>query len=82
MYRVYSGPRGSAITSPLEKQRLLFKELDTIDAAINWARHLSASGRAALLIEGDDGTRLDQEDLVVALAQAGPPAAEHAVDRR
>jgi len=82
MYRVYSGPRGSAITSPLEKQRLLFKELDTIDAAINWARHLSASGRAALLIEGDDGTRLDQEDLVVALAHAGPPAAEHAVDRR
>ncbi len=82
MYRVYSGPRGSTIASPLDKERLLFKELDTIDAALNWARHLSASGRAALLIEGDDGTRLDKEDLVVAIAHAGHPAAEHAADRR
>jgi hypothetical protein len=75
MYRVYSGPRGSMIASPLDKERLLFKEFDTIDAALDWARHLSQSGRTALSIEGNDGTRLDREDLAVALAHVEHPAA-------
>ena len=68
MYRVYSGPPGSAITSPLEKARMLFKEFGTLDAALMWARHLSASGRLPLLIEGDDGTRLEKAGLAAALA--------------
>jgi hypothetical protein len=54
-HRVYSGPRGSAAISPLDKDRMLFKEFDTLDAALAWARHLTASGRVPLRIEGDDG---------------------------
>jgi hypothetical protein len=73
-YRVYSGPRGSTAISPLERQRMLFKEFDTLDAALGWGRHLAASGRVPLLIEGDDGTRLDKQDIAAALAHA-----EHAV---
>ncbi len=47
-YRVYSGPRGSAMHSPLDKERMLFKEFDTLDAAFGWARHLAGSGRVPL----------------------------------
>ena len=72
-YRVYSGPRGSAAISPLDQQRMLFKECDTLDAALAWARHLTASGRVPLLIEGDDGTRLDKQQIAAAL-----PHTEHA----
>ena len=59
-YRVYSGPRGSQSISPLEKDRHLYKEFGVLDEAMSWARHINDSGRVALLIEGDDGTRLDQ----------------------
>src|SRR5262249_61689767 len=57
-YRTYSGPRGSETIAPLEKDRLLYKEFDTLDAALAWARHVNDGGRVALLIEGDDGTHL------------------------
>src|SRR6202043_1383630 len=60
-YRVYSGPRGSAAISALDKERMLFKEFDALDGALGWARHLAGSGRVPLLIEGDDGTRLDKQ---------------------
>jgi hypothetical protein len=53
---------------------MLFKEFDALDAALSWGRHLVASGRVPLLIEGDDGTRLDKRDIAAALAHA-----EHAV---
>jgi hypothetical protein len=76
-YRVYSGPRGSATITPLERERMLFKEFDTLDGAFSWGRHLAASGRVPLLIEGDDGTRLDKQDIAAALAHA-----EHAVAER
>jgi hypothetical protein len=79
-YRVYSGPRGSAMNSPLDKERMLFKEFDTLDAAFGWARHLTGSGRVPLMIEGDDGTRLDKQDVAAALgrpAGAGPVATDH-----
>jgi hypothetical protein len=72
-YRVYSGPRGSGAISALDKQQMLFKECDSLDAAIGWARHLAGSGRVPLLIEGDDGTRLDRQEIAAAL-----PHAEHA----
>lgn len=66
-YRVYSGPRGSGDIAPLDKERMLYKELDTLDAALGWARHLDAGGRVALMIEGDDGTRLGKREIAVAL---------------
>jgi hypothetical protein len=72
-YRVYSGPRGSAAISPLDQHRMLFKEYDTLDSAFGWARHLTESGRVPLLIEGDDGTRLDKQEIAAAL-----PLAAHA----
>ena len=66
-YRVYSGPRGSQSISPLEKDRHLYKEFSVLDEAMSWARHLNDSGRVALLIEGDDGTRLTKQQIVTAL---------------
>jgi hypothetical protein len=66
-YRVYSGPRGSESISPLEKQTQLYKETTTLDEAISWARHVSGTGRVALLIEGDDGTHLDKQAIAAAM---------------
>jgi hypothetical protein len=81
-YRVYSGPRGSAAISALDKPQMLFKECESLDAAIGWARHLVESGRVPLLIEGDDGTRLEKQDIAAALPHAEALAhAEHVVAR-
>jgi hypothetical protein len=66
-YRVYSGPRGSESISPVEKDRHLYKEFSVLDEAISWARHINDRGRVALLIEGDDGTRLTKQQIVTAL---------------
>ena len=66
-YRVYSGPRGSAVPKPLEKDRMLFKEFASLDDAMSWARHVNDSGLSALLIEGDDGTHLAKQEIVAAL---------------
>jgi len=62
-YRAYSGPRGSETISPLEKDKLLYKEFDKLDDALAWARHVNGSGRVALLIEGDDGTSLSRREI-------------------
>jgi hypothetical protein len=69
-YRVYSGPRGSQSISPLEKDRYLFKEFSTLDEGLSWARHINAGGRVALLIEGDDGTRLTKQHIASALVHS------------
>jgi hypothetical protein len=37
---------------------------------MSWARHINDSGRVALLIEGDDGTRLTKQQIVAALKSA------------
>jgi hypothetical protein len=66
-YRVYSGPRGSESISPLEKDRHLYKEFTLLDEALSWARHVNDGGRVALLIEGDDGTRLTKHQIATAL---------------
>ena len=66
-YRVYSGPKGSGDVMPLEKSQSLFKELRTLDEALSWARHLERTGRTTLLIEGDDGTRMNRRAVVDAL---------------
>ena len=70
-YRTYSGPRGSQAIAPLDKDRLLYKEFDTLDAALAWARHVNDGGRVALLIEGDDGTHLDRSALAKTLHHRG-----------
>jgi hypothetical protein len=66
-YRVYSGPRGSHSIAPLDKDRHLYKEFGVLDEAMGWARHINNNGRVALLIEGDDGTRLTKRQIVAAL---------------
>lgn len=66
-YRVYSGPRGSEAISPLDKETMLFKEFETLDAALAWAHHVKDTGRVALLIEGDDGTHLSKQQIAVEL---------------
>ncbi len=70
-YRVYSGPRGSQSISPLEKDRHPYKEFSVLDEAMIWAQHNNDSGRVALLIEGDDGTRLTKQQIVTALKNPG-----------
>ncbi len=79
-YRVYSGPRGSQSISPLEKDRHLYKEFSMLDEAMSWARHINNGGRVALLIEGDDGTRLTKQQIVAALKNpaAGGPSEDAA----
>ena len=78
-YRVYSGPRGSQSIPPLEKDRYLFKEFNMLDEALGWARHINAGGRVALLIEGDDGTRFNKQQIAATLThpEAGK-STEHA----
>jgi hypothetical protein len=66
-YRVYSGPRGSEDMSPLAKEQMLFKEFDRLDEALSWSRHLEEGGRVPLLIEGDDGTKMDKRAIADAL---------------
>ncbi|HTC04802.1 MAG TPA: hypothetical protein VK749_15465 [Xanthobacteraceae bacterium] len=73
-YRVYSGPRGSETILPAEKDRHLYKEFSGLDEAMSWARHINKGGRVALLIEGDDGTRLTKQQIVTALKN--PESAE------
>ncbi|MCC6475159.1 MAG: hypothetical protein IT514_15610 [Burkholderiales bacterium] len=66
-FRVYSGPRGSDSISPLDKERMLYKEFGSADEAFGWARHVNESGRVALLIEGDDGTCFKKHEIAAAL---------------
>ena len=77
-YRVYSGPSGTESVSPTEKDKLLFKEFGNLDGAFAWAQHIGATGRIALLIEGDDGTHLTKHEIASALRhregeRASPP---------
>jgi hypothetical protein len=66
-YRAYSGPQGSEDVSPIAKEKMLFKEFAALDDALSWARHVEREGRVPLLIEGDDGTRMDRRAIVDAL---------------
>jgi hypothetical protein len=66
-YRAYSGPKGSDDVSPIAKEKMLFKEFAALDDALSWARHVEQDGRIPLLIEGDDGTRMDRRAIVDAL---------------
>jgi hypothetical protein len=66
-YRVYSGPKGSDDIAPFEKSQLLFKEFADLDDALSWARHLEGTGRIPLLIEGDDGRRMNRRAIADAV---------------
>ena len=66
-YRVYSGPKGSDDISPLGKEQMLYKEFTALDDALSWARHVEQGGRVPLLLEGDDGTRMDRRAIGDAL---------------
>lgn len=66
-YRVYSGPKGSGEISPLAKEQMLFKQFAALDDALSWARHVQQTGRVPLLIEGDDGTRMERRAIGDAL---------------
>jgi hypothetical protein len=66
-YRVFSGPSGASDVAPIQRDQMLFKEFGSLDEALSWARHLEKGGRAPLLIEGDDGTRLDKRAIIDAL---------------
>ena len=68
-FRVYSGPSGTDMFDPIDKDRMLFKQLGTLDEAISWARHLSREGKSVLLIEGDDGTSLTKSQIASAFTQ-------------
>jgi hypothetical protein len=66
-FRVFSGPKGSVDVSAMSKEQMLFKEFASLDDALSWARHLKQGGRLPLLIEGDDGTRMDRRAIADAL---------------
>ena len=66
-FRVYSGPSGTDVVPPMEKERWLYKEFGLLDEALGWARHVNGGGRVALLIEGDDGTQMTKKEIAAAL---------------
>jgi hypothetical protein len=66
-FKVYSGPPGADTVSPFDKDRLLYKELPSLDEALSWAGHVKETGRVALLIEDEGGTRLDKREIAAAL---------------
>jgi hypothetical protein len=66
-YRVYSGPKGSGDIEPIAKENMLYKEFAALDDALSWAGHVEKDGRVPLLIEGDDGTRMDRRAIGDAL---------------
>jgi hypothetical protein len=66
-YRVYSGPHGAGVPKALDRDRMLFKEFSSLDEAMSWAGHVNNSGLTALLVEGDDGTRMEKQEITAAL---------------
>jgi hypothetical protein len=60
----------------MEREHWLYKEFGLLDEALGWARHLNDGGRVALLIEGDDGTRLTKSQITAALTQEPDREAE------
>ena len=69
-YRLYSGPVGSEDISPIE-QGGLYKEFARLDEALSFAQHLKSHDRVALILEGDDGTRMNRREIAAALLYGG-----------
>jgi len=66
-YKVFTGAPGAERPSPVDKDRWLFKEFDDLDQALGFAQSVKQRGAVPLLIEGDDGTRLDKYAIANAL---------------
>ena len=66
-YKAFIGPAGADAISPLDKEHALFKEFDDLDQALAFAHAMQKRGVVPLLIEGDDGTRLDKRQIATAL---------------
>jgi hypothetical protein len=69
-YRLYLAPAGSAEPSPLEWDTSLYKEFQRLDEALGFARHTNDGNRVAILIIGDDGTRMNRREIAAALSQS------------
>jgi hypothetical protein len=67
-FKVYSGPAGTDVVSPIHKDRMLFKEFGSFDEALSWASHIKDTGRVAVLMEDDTGRTLDKREIAAALA--------------
>jgi len=67
-YRVFSGRRCRP-TFRAHQERMLFKEFNSVDEALWWARHLDSERPRALLIEGDDACVLNRREIGEALAR-------------
>ena len=51
----------------LTRDTIVTAAFDVLDEALSWARHVGQTGRVALLLEGDDGTRMDRREIGNAL---------------
>lgn len=67
-YRLYIGPIGADDPKPREGGGALYKEFQLLDDAIQFARSLGRKDRVALLLEGDDGTRMNRREIAAAAA--------------
>ena len=67
-FKVYSGPQGVDALSPLDKDRMLFKEFPNFDEALSWASHIKDTGRVAVLIEDETGRTFNKREIAAALA--------------
>lgn len=67
-FKVYSGPAGTDTFSPIQRDRMLFKEFANFDEALSWASHIKDTGRVALLIEDETGTTFSKREIAAALA--------------
>ncbi len=63
MYRVYSGPPGMKRLNREEKARALYTEFGFLDDALSFAAEVAGEGRVPVLIEGDNGTRLERYEI-------------------
>ena len=66
--KVYSGPAGADAFSPIQRDRMLFKEFANFDEALSWASHIRETGRVAVLIEDETGRTLGKREIAAALA--------------
>jgi len=67
-FKVYSGPAGTDAVSPIQKDRMLFKEFPNFDEALSWASHIRDTGRIAVLIEEETGRTFNKREIAAALA--------------
>ena len=67
-FKVYSGPAGTDAVSPIQKDRMLFKEFPNFDEALSWASHVKETGRVPVLIEDETGRTFDKREIAAALA--------------